>query len=125
MTILLSLLVIYLLATFIYVFVVTYQTFNNTIDAAAAAMIVDPSANPYVLDTWTPETWYRALQRFPIETSVDIRPDYNSMVVWRWWILPYLFVSAGVCAWTARVMITEKRRRTAYDTLGSELHPLK
>jgi hypothetical protein len=125
MTILLSLLVIYLLATFIYVFVVTYQTFNNTINEAAAATIVDPSVNRYALDTWTPETWYRALQRLPIETSVDIQPDYNSMVVWRWWILPYLFVSAGVCAWTARVMIREKRWRTAYDTQGGELHRLK
>lgn len=120
MTILLLLLAIYVLATFIYVFVVTYQTFNNTIDVAVAARIVDPLDHQYPLDTWTPETWYRALQRLPIETGVDIRTDYRAMVVWRWWILPYLFVSASVCACTARVMFGA-RKQAKYHGLGAEL----
>lgn len=118
MTILLVLLVLFILSAFIYVFAVTYLTSENSINIRYAQSM---DGAPYPIDSWTPETWYKALLLLPLE-NVDLTGPYQEMVAWRWWILPYLMVSLLAFAWTAIVWVREKaptRLRNGYVVYGS------
>ncbi|KAH8697855.1 hypothetical protein BGW36DRAFT_450608 [Talaromyces proteolyticus] len=106
MTLLLGLLVLFVLSAFIYVFAVTYMTSENRINTRIAESI---NGAAYPIDSWTPETWYRALLLLPL-TGVDLTGAYQEMVAWRWWTLPYLAVSTLAFGWTAVVCVKDRGR---------------
>lgn len=124
MTVLLILSTLLTLSAFIYTFVVTYQTWDQTISIPIA--IQQAPSQPYPLDSWTPETWYRAVLRLSIvDSSVahSLRFHNREMAAWRWWILPYLLVNAFALACT--VVHTLKERKKARYELESEARELK
>jgi hypothetical protein len=104
MTISLVLLVLFILSAFIYVFAVTYLTIDNRINTRFAQSV---DGAPYPIDSWTPETWYKALLLLPLD-KVDLTGAYQEMVAWRWWIFPYLLVIILASGWTAVVWLREK-----------------
>ncbi|KAL1969197.1 hypothetical protein VTN77DRAFT_451 [Rasamsonia byssochlamydoides] len=120
MTICLTSLTLLTLAAFIYTFIVTYQTRNQTISLPVA---IGQSPLPYQLNSWTPETWYRAVLQLSIaDKSVadTLRFHYHEMAAWRWWILPYLLVSAFTLGCTA-VHALQQRRMAVVESESKEL----
>jgi hypothetical protein len=112
MTTLLTLSTSLTLAAFIYTFVVTYQTWNQTI-SIPLAVALGQSPRPYPLNSWTPETWYRAVLRLSIaDPSVahTLRFHEHEMTAWRWWLLPYLLVNAFALGWTALHTLRQRRK---------------
>lgn len=107
MTISLILLVLFILSALIYVFAVTYLTSDNRINTRYAQSM---DGSPYPIDSWTPETWYKALLLLPL-ANVDLTGAYQEMVAWRWWIFPYLTMSILAFGWTAIVWVNERTPR--------------
>ncbi|QKX61668.1 uncharacterized protein TRUGW13939_08820, partial [Talaromyces rugulosus] len=118
MTILLALLSFFILSAFIYVFAVTYLTSNNRINTIYAQSI---DGAPYPIDSWTPETWYKALLLLPL-TNVDLTGAYQEMAVWRWWIIPYLIVSMLAFGWTAIVWLNERSFKQPKSNLAVSMY---
>lgn len=94
---------LFILSAFVYVFAVTYLTSRNEIDIEVARNL---AGKPYNIDSWTPETWYHALLSLPLHKA-DFSSAYAEMVMWRWWLLLYLFVSLMAFYWTAIVYYKE------------------
>lgn len=127
MTILLSLLVCFIFSAFVYVTAVTYLTIENTIDIDYARSLAASSqvgggggAISYAIDSWTPETWYRAVLLLPLDanTMSTIFNAYHEMLVWRYWMQIYQIVAGVVLWWTGMSCWKEWRRRYARSLSG-------
>ncbi|EED16940.1 conserved hypothetical protein [Talaromyces stipitatus ATCC 10500] len=118
-TISLSLLVLFTLSALVYVVSVTYLTINNKIDMDVARAVSSKS-QPYNIDSWTPETWYRALLLLPLEqdTIESLNSAHHEMVAWRWWVLFYHIVDSLVFWWTGMVLVRVWRKKR--DSPSSE-----
>ena len=110
------LLVLFQLTALTYVFAVTYLTIDNTIDIdTAQALSTAAGAGPvppYSIDSWTPETWYKAVLLLPLDASTKSRLSSatSEMVAWRSWIVFYVVVGVVVMAWTAMAYLREWKR---------------
>lgn len=113
-TIALSLLVLFILAALTYVSFVTYLTIDNriNIDIARTLSPTGPQAVAYNIDSWTPETWYRALLLLPLDASTESGSSaaVSEMAAWRTWITLYEIVAVVVMGWTGMVYLREWKR---------------
>ena len=93
---------IYSLAAFVYVFVVTYQHDNQSIDLQFASTLNNqpyPNNVPYPRLTWTPQNWYPALLKLPIAFQSDrdtIKFHLMLMRGWQWNLIPMVILGFAV-----------------------------
>ena len=84
---------IYSLAAFVYVFVVTYQHDNQSIDLQFASTLNNqpyPNNVPYPKLTWTPQGWYPAVLDLPLaqDSRDTIEFHLKLMKGWQWNLIP-------------------------------------
>jgi len=79
------------LAALIYTFVVTHQTSGQTIDPSVAQ-----AGTKYPEHDWTPENWYKALRKLPVDDK-SLISTFNShistMEAWKWMLIPLFLVN--------------------------------
>ncbi|QDS71724.1 hypothetical protein FKW77_008680 [Venturia effusa] len=119
LTILLTLATLFTLSALIFTFVVTSQTKNKRIDPSILR-----AGQPYPEHRWTPETWYKAVMKIPIEESLKrtFRTKVRNMEAWRWMLVPIFLTDvvglglAGLALLGAR---KEKREVVAVEKTES------
>lgn len=85
---------IYSLASFVYVFVVTYQHDGQSINLNYASTLNSepyPNQNPYDRLEWTPQNWYPAVLDLPLAYQKDvdtIKTHLTLMRGWQWNLIP-------------------------------------
>ncbi|KAI1618793.1 hypothetical protein EDD36DRAFT_43138 [Exophiala viscosa] len=89
------------LSAIVYTFVVTAQTNSQSINLSVAE--ANPEPKMYPLDQWTPENWFIAVLKLPLEHESDrstIRYHLDLMRGWRWNLIP-LFILGLAASMTA------------------------
>jgi hypothetical protein len=95
---------IYSLAAFVYVFAVTYQHDNQSIDLQFASTLHNepyPNNVPYPRLTWTPQNWYPAVLQLPLASQSDrdtIKFNLMLMRGWQWNLIPMVILGFVVAS---------------------------
>ena len=115
---------IYSLACFIYVFTLTYNHDNQSINLSRAAALNNqgpPNPTPYPDLEWTPQNWFPAVLRLPIaDDSVrnDIEHQLTIMKAWQWNIIPMTILGFVVMALAFIDRMTHNQRQSR--AMGAE-----
>ncbi|OCK73365.1 hypothetical protein K432DRAFT_430627 [Lepidopterella palustris CBS 459.81] len=110
--ILLILAVLFTLSAIVFVFVVTYQTNNQTIESSIATFGVK-----YPADHWTPETWYKSLLAQPIDDSLRgaFKMHIHTWEAWRWMLLPIFVVDVVALGLAVAEMRRQRKGAQPFD----------
>ena len=87
------------LTALIFTFIVTQQSASTRSQInlhTAAALDVTGKPQPYPDKSWTPENWYKAVIALPFvddSQKADIKSKVMVMSIWRWNLIPMLFLS--------------------------------
>jgi len=101
------------LGALIYVNVVTNRHKGNTIDVDFAASL---DGKRYTKDTWTPNGWFAAVLKLPLEDDGDrktIEHHVTLMCGWRWNLIPLFIAELAVCVLALADAVVQKRGQTA------------
>lgn len=81
----------------------------------------------YGIDSWTPETWYRALLLLPLDsaTKSDLSAAFQEMGAWRLWINLYQMVGSVVMWWTGMVYLREWKRVCGFGFGSGSNHAIE
>jgi hypothetical protein len=93
--------VIFTIAAFVYVFVVTYTHTGQEIDPALVLQLhaTPASGNPYPRDSWTPQNWYPAMLKLDLASSSarsNIKLHLQLMQAWQWNLIPMVVLGIAV-----------------------------
>jgi len=104
------------LAALAYVFSVTNSTKHNRIVQSIA--FATPTS-PYPQDSWTPETWTKAMLALPLSNPVDIKYLNHWLKVmdgWKWNLIPMFLIQGAV---TALIVLTYRKESRGARASGS------
>lgn len=115
---------IYSLASFVYVFVETYQHDNQSINLGYLSRLNNqpyPKNVPYDLLEWTPQNWFPAVLRLPLADDSqrsDIQFHLNIMKGWQWNLIPMTIL--GFIVMVLAVIDKMRHRNHMNKTHGAE-----
>ena len=115
---------IFSLACFIYVFALTYNHDNQSINLSKAAGLNNPGPPhpiPYPDLEWTPQNWFPALLRLPIASDSDRNDISNHLKImrgWQWNLIPMTLLGFLVMALAFMEKMTLRQRESR--AMGAE-----
>jgi hypothetical protein len=104
--------VLFTLSALVFVFVVTYQTTDQTIRAPIAA---NTEGTNYAEFKWTPETWFKAVLDLPLADQHkrdEIKSKVTNMVAWRWMLIPIIIIDVIAFGVTTLAWLRQRKSTT-------------
>jgi hypothetical protein len=104
--------VLFTLSALIFVFVVTYQTTDQSIRLPIAA---NNEGQNYDEFKWTPETWFKAVLDLPLadqDKRDEIDSKVTNMVAWRWMLIPIFIVDIIAFGVTTLAWVRQRKGTT-------------